>query len=279
MKSLYTPIQHRASGSLQTEQVRHSSYEPAAVGRTKRTRTSTDDYRSATADQVTEAVVRYLRESEGEHPLGTVHYYLRAALESAYQAALSGSYGVGAVALIVTASRIYEFRAANAMNESLGVFEHAELLAILKARRYQVSRIERRPLPKTSVMPRIEKPHDSYPRKSNEFTRRLSEGLHVFGTLEPCPSCVCSLINVGVRQMVSGAEDPAGGMGFGARFERLPEVWRMLAHARGVQFTLQQGEDDTLLRLCGQIFTATRSELDERHAKGMLGAKGVSAQL
>lgn len=138
--------------------------------------------------KIQERVKQYLQDSENTYQTGQQEYYARIALDQALKAFEEKNYGIGAVAVMVTESTVEEYHSRNAMITGLGVVDHAETRALLKLK-------GREPSDKT------------YPRNLNKWTSGLPLGISVFGTLEPCPMCTCTLTNVGAKLSVSTVRD------------------------------------------------------------------------
>ena len=206
-----------------------------------------------------ERVENYLDSTIQTFKLGQDEYYNRWALEQAYIAHQEGNYGIGAIAVMVTAGEISEYPAHNAMITGLGVVDHAETRAIIKAKQGR-------------------EPAISYARNTNEYTKSLQEGLHVHGTLEACPMCACAMINAGAIRSVSTVLDgdmiqkdglnisSGGANSIGEKGKLQPQVWQWIQEGIGLSFVLLATEDKELVELSGRIFEDYREEIDAQLA-------------
>lgn len=145
-------------------------------------------------------VEAYLKTSEGKYERGQEEYYARQALAQALDAYLGGNYAVGAIILYVTDTKVYEFAARNAMFKGTGVADHAEARGLMAARTYAIAHglIMGREIDPWIDVGHLPRPV-IYDRDANAWTQRLVEGLHSYCTLEPCPMCLCMLLNSHVR--------------------------------------------------------------------------------
>jgi tRNA(Arg) A34 adenosine deaminase TadA len=130
------------------------------------------------------AVRAYLAGSASRYQRGEDEYYARLALEQAMLAGVAGNFGIGAVAVVRDGPVAREYRAGNALFTGLGVVDHAEVRALLKWRQG---------LP----------PDDEYSVSGSERLESLVEGVHVFGTVEPCPMCACALTHINAARSIS----------------------------------------------------------------------------
>lgn len=197
----------------------------------------------------------YLRRSDGRYALGTDEHYGRLALAQALNASREGNYGIGAVAVLVGDGTVREYHARSAMVTGLGVVDHAETRALLALRGQ-------------------ESPTSHYPL--SDCASAPAEGLSVYGTLEPCPLCVCAMTNSGVRRSVSTAEDgklveedgvltsDGSASAIGRKRLLLPRVWRQIQDAAGLTFEVLSTEDADLARLSWEIFAVSRDNIDSR---------------
>jgi len=217
--------------------------------------------------KIEDKVKVYLLQAKGKYEVGQHEYYAWLALEQALKAFEEKNYGIGAVALLVTENDIFEFRARNAMVTGLGVVDHAETRALLKLKGGK-------------------QPDYKYPRESNEWTKKLPMGISVFGTLEPCPMCSCTLTNVGAMMSVSTVRDgnlilneEGYKISDGAanvvqykdeelsvrdKFKIQPKVWQWIQTAHNLKFEILNTEDFTLKDLSMRIFTETREDIDRQ---------------
>lgn len=209
---------------------------------------------------VSENVARYLAASASRYVEGQHEYYARIALEEAAASHLAGNYGIGAVAVVVSTKEVKEFRAQNAMLTGTGVVDHAETRALIDIRSGRSA-------------------SKSYARRLNQWTSGLPEGISVFGTLEPCPMCACTLTNVGARLSVSTVLDGAlvRSDGFahsdgaanviGDKGRVQPSVWRQIQSNAGLTFQLLATEDEELRVLSNAVFVSTRQAIDDALAQ------------
>ena len=205
-------------------------------------------------------VREYLNDTAFQYKPGQYEYYARLALDQALIAFEESNYGIGALAVVTTTDSVSEFPARNAMITGLGITDHAETRALQDIK---------------SNKP----PGKTYHKDENEWTAALPEGISVFGTLEPCPMCDCTLTNAGAKLSVStvldgnlveeegfkrsdGAENAIGEKG------RLkPKIWGWIQGASGLTFELLETEDDKLVDLSRRIFEETREDIDAALAK------------
>jgi tRNA(Arg) A34 adenosine deaminase TadA len=206
-----------------------------------------------------QAVEHYLKSTIDRYATGQPEYYGRIALEQALIAHREGNYGIGAVAVSVGTETISEFPAQNTMFTGVGVVDHAETRALLDIY--------------TGKNPTLE-----YARNTNEWTRELPEGISVYGSLEPCPMCACTLINAGAKRSISTvldgnliekegfklSEGAASVIGDKAKLQ--PQIWQWLQSEIGLTFELLNTEDEELKILTRRIFEDYRKEVDRRLA-------------
>lgn len=205
-------------------------------------------------ERVEAAVEAYLR-AAGAEP-GTDDYYARIALAEALAASREGNYGIGAVAVDVVDGVVREFRARSAMVTGLGVVDHAETRAVLDVRGGRAPTV-------TYDLP------ESWPPAAGS-------GLVVFGTLEPCPMCACTLTNARAARSVSTVEDgdlvtedgvrttDGSAMVLGEKYPLQPRVWRQIQESLGLRFDLLDTADEELRRLSWEIFAVSRDAIDRQ---------------
>jgi tRNA(Arg) A34 adenosine deaminase TadA len=205
---------------------------------------------------------------------GTEEYYALGSLDQALKAFNEGNYGIGSVVLLKWRERIYEFRDRNAMVTGYRLRDHAEARGLDRAVVF-LSGLKGRTIAETErarVMNKIEA-DDSY-AADTEYLRQLPEGLHVYGTLEPCPMCMVMMLNVAVKTSISLAKDgepkvlhgracsDGAAMATDDKFESAPLVWQRIRDGQGLKFTLYRGEP-RLADLGMRIFLDTRERIDE----------------
>lgn len=223
--------------------------------------------------KIEELVKIYLLQTQGKYQVGQYEYYAWIALEQALKAFEEKNYGIGAVAVLVTENDIFEFRARNAMVTGLGVVDHAETRALLKLKGGK-------------------QPDYKYPRQSNEWTKKLPLGISVFGTLEPCPMCTCTLTNVGAMLSISTVRDgnlisengykisdgaanvvkykdtgSNSEISIQDKFKIQPKVWQWIQTEHNLKFDILETEDFELKDLSMRIFTETREDIDRQLAE------------
>jgi tRNA(Arg) A34 adenosine deaminase TadA len=224
--------------------------------------------------KIQDQVKIYLLETEGKYQVGQHEYYAWIALSQALKAFEENNYGIGAVAIQVTEKDIFEYRERNAMVTGLGVVDHAETRALLKLKSGK-------------------QPDYKYPRDMNNWTKSLPKGISVFGTLEPCPMCSCTLTNVGAMLSVSTVRDGnliVTEQGYkisdGAanvivykepnvsqeevimdKFKIQPQIWQWIQTAHKLKFEILETTDQELKELSMKIFTETREQIDRQLAE------------
>lgn len=168
-------------------------------------------------------------------------------------ASRQGNYGIGAVAVVTDGHMVEEFPAGSAMASGMGVVDHAETRALLAVGSASPPAAEYS-LPADMACP--------------------PPGLTVYGTLEPCPLCVCAMTNAGVVRSVSAVLDgrlvEEGGWvttdgsahAIGAKSVLQPRVWREIQRNRSMSFELLAHDPD-LAELSWEIFAASRQNVDD----------------
>jgi tRNA(Arg) A34 adenosine deaminase TadA len=210
--------------------------------------------------EIYDEVRDYLQRTASHYRLGEDPYYARLALEQAMWAGQAGNFAIGAVAVVREGAMVREYRAGNAIFTGAGVVDHAEVRAMLKWR-------EGKP------------PDDSY-RADEERVGRLREGVHVFGTVEPCPMCACALTHVGATRSISTVLDGAlvrdgdylisGGAAaaIGDKQRLQPARWREIQVAQRLVFELLSTADEDLRRLSHEVWKASERELVAKLERG-----------
>ena len=123
------------------------------------------------------------RQYVGKLGNGALDYFARICLEVALTAHREGNYGIGAVAVHFKGGRVREYRGGNRVVADSGIIDHAETRALLR-------------------ITRNETPDAEY-----SFDFGPSDGLWVFGTLEPCPMCASVMTNAGATRSISTIGD------------------------------------------------------------------------
>lgn len=221
---------------------------------------------------IAEKVGRYPQDSRGRYEPGEDEYYARAALQEALEAYGEGNYGIGAVALVVEDDQILEYRARNAMITGRGVVDHAETRALIAIRSGDPAEFR-------------------YPRDLNEQTLALPKGLSVYGTLEPCPMCACTLTNVGAIRSISTSldgklrtkngyrrSDGAANV-IGNKSQVQPLIWQNIQQGLKLKFVLLKTKDERLAELSLQVFLETREEIDKKLANREGGTKPAKREI
>jgi tRNA(Arg) A34 adenosine deaminase TadA len=210
----------------------------------------TGDTRSAIESEVQ----LYLQRSEGWYERGTDEYFARIALEQALLASREGNYGIGAVAVDFRDGQVREFRERSAMITGLGVIDHAETRAVLAA---------------YSGAPPNQVYQDSFAR-----TDLPRPGVLSYGTLEPCPMCVCVLTNAAISRSISTVVDghlvqdgdvvvsDGAASVLDKKFRLQPKVWQEIQRGLHLQFDQLSTLDSELVDLSWRIFAVSREEID-----------------
>jgi tRNA(Arg) A34 adenosine deaminase TadA len=186
------------------------------------------------------------------------------ALKEAATALRERNYGIGAVAIEVLQEEVRVFLGHNRMiniaplsadlsdsevyfrKATFQMFGHAEMDALLRL--------------KSGIKPDL-----IYNRNENVFLKVMELGIHVTGTLEPCPMCTCGMTNGNVVRNLSNAPDPQGAY-IVSDPKMQPPVWRGIQASAGMSFGLVLGSDE-LTTLSSDAFTVTRVEIDSMLAK------------
>jgi tRNA(Arg) A34 adenosine deaminase TadA len=223
-------------------------------------------------------VEEYLRERKPVVLRGTEEFYALGSLEQALKAFNEGNYGIGSVVLLKWRGKVYEFRDRNAMVTGYGLRDHAEARALDRAV-VLLSGLKGRTIAETERARVMNRPEEdvSY-AVDTDYLRGLADGLHVYGTLEPCPMCMLMMINVAVKTSISLAKDGeletlpdrvfsnGAAMATDEKFKYAPKVWQQIRDVQGLRFTLYEG--DRLLRELGlKIFSETRERIDQMLAQ------------
>lgn len=197
-------------------------------------------------------VARYLDASRDAYSRGSLEYFARICLEVALTAHREGNYGIGAVAVHFEEGRVREYRGGNRMVTDSGIIDHAETRALLR-------------------ITRNETPDAEY-----SFDFGPSDGLWVFGTLEPCPMCACVMTNAGATRSISTIEDgrlhvedgyqvsDGAANVIGDKFNTQPAIWRGIQRGRGLEFHILPTADVQLQSLSRRIFEETRAQTDQK---------------
>lgn len=218
-------------------------------------------------------VERYLAEIGPQLKRGEELYYAAEALREALLAFKEKNYGIGSITILKWKGMIYEFRGRNAMVSGYGLRDHAEARALERAvahfaklRGKIVKEVEDEDLDDV-------KPDADYAVQT-PYCKSLPDGLHVYGTLEPCPMCMVMMLNAGVKRSISLAKDgelqPLNGriVSNGAalatddKFTGAPAVWQYIRNRQRLHFELYYG-DSRLADLGLRIFLETRQEIDD----------------
>ena len=185
------------------------------------------------------------------------------ALEQALLASREGNYGIGAVAIDVGDGLVREYRDRSAMITGLGVVDHAETRVLLRIAEGGAA-------------------DDEYPADS---AGAVPDGISLFGTLEPCPMCACTLTNAGAVRSVSVALDgelveengvlttDGSANAIGRKAILQPRVWRLIQRQQGLRFEQLQTNDAELLRLSAELFDAGREAVDAQLASRQAGQR------
>jgi len=223
-------------------------------------------------------VAKYLSDRKPMVKRRTQEFYALGALDQALQAFNEGNYGIGSVVLLKWKGEAYEFRDRNAMVTGYGLRDHAEARALDRAvvflgvlRDRAVAETER-----VRVGQNI-KPDDTYDLDT-DYLKEIPDGLHVYGTLEPCPMCMVMMLNVAVKASTSLAKDgelkvvdghtvcDGSAIATDDKFKYAPLVWQAIRDGQGLRFNLYKG-DQRLCDLALRIFLETREQIDHMLAE------------
>ncbi len=212
----------------------------------------------------------YLQLTQDLYQRGQPEYYIRNSLLQALQSFRDGNYGIGAIAVLVRGNDIYEFQGNNRMITGVSPTDHAETRALTKLVAFE-RMLDGRPGALDEVELRRIEPDQIYRKDSNPFTAGLKEGVHIYGTLEPCPMCTCVAINSKALVSISGSIDELGAPHDEGKTFAMPAVWKFLKDRLGLKFETLRGrdsKDQDLIYLSGQIFLETREGVDSRLISG-----------
>lgn len=186
---------------------------------------------------------------------GTEPFYATIALEEALTAFKEGNYGIGSIVILKWKDEVYEFRGRNAMVTGYG--------------------LRRKKVIATGQELAIEsvKPERNY-KADTPYLKGLADGLHVYGTLEPCPMCMVMMLNVGVKSSQSLAKDgelklinghcisDGAALATDDKFTGAPVIWQYIREKQGLRFQLYD-QDKRLSDLGRRIFLETRKQIDD----------------
>lgn len=214
-----------------------------------------------------EKVEAYLRATLHRYEVGEPEYYGRLALEQAMLACREGNYGIGAVAILIRDGKVEEFRNRNAMVTGIGVSDHAESRVLVDALRWKTVFLDKRNLaPSELHRSELVHPVARYTTDLNAsiaaLARQLGEGLHVFGSLEPCQMCVAQIFNAGARTSWSIARDEFGGAVENGKFDKLPPIFPTLIREAGQTFGFISNADPDMVALSDKLFLHSRELID-----------------
>jgi tRNA(Arg) A34 adenosine deaminase TadA len=234
------------------------------------------------SDQKTPPIVaevqKYLNDRTPTVKRGTEEFYAIASLDQAMKAFNDGNYGIGSVVLLKWKDTIYEYRDRNAMVTGYRLRDHAEARALDRAV-VLLSRLKGRSVPETEKarLGSSFKPDGTY-GADTDYLKQLPDGLHVFGTLEPCPMCMVMMLNVAVKTSTSLAKDgelktvdgrtvsDGAAIATDDKFKCAPLVWQSIRDGQGLSFNLYKG-DRRLSDFGLRIFLETREKIDEMLAR------------
>lgn len=204
-------------------------------------------------------VEEFLSQNRNKVSRGSLNYFLMQALDEGLKAYRSGNYGIGSTAIIKRDGKIYVFKDRNAMVTGRGVHDHAEARAIFKAKRFELERLDQKSLSDDESRSfQVFEPDEIFDASINSYTQELDDGLHVFGTLEPCLMCMCIACRAGAKTSVSISEDgeatpvlngkisDGGGYVLGDKIKFIPKVCEYIIQKLGLTFNLLNAKDREL---------------------------------
>jgi hypoxanthine-guanine phosphoribosyltransferase/tRNA(Arg) A34 adenosine deaminase TadA len=207
------------------------------------------------ADQVED----FLKRNLALIPVGSKLYFATKSLEQALIANKEGNYGIGSSVVVKHEGKIYVFNDRNAMITGRGVHDHAEARAIFRAARLKKEILEGVVLPESEQRAYgLNEADEVYDAGINHFSNNLDDGIHVFGTLEPCLMCMCIACRAGAKSSVSNALDgecvtiengkisSGGGYVIGDKLKIIPQVCQWIIDAQGLEFKLLETDDSQL---------------------------------
>lgn len=206
---------------------------------------------------IVEKVETYLDMTQQTYEVGQPEYYARVSLALALDSHKSRNMGVGVVLVYVRESDgiIYEFRDM-AAKESRGLwFDHAEARTVTNFQIYEKTVFYGKPF---VDYPPAKGPFTTYPRDLTKFTTELKPGLHVYGTLEPCPMCMVAIVSAGAHTSVASVKDDDGAMVLGEKLKQIPKFWTNWFEYIELTFSLIDTTDQDLLALSEQLFIESR---------------------
>lgn len=209
----------------------------------------------------------YLQRTEKTYEVGEPEYYGRLALKQALAACREGNYGIGAVAILIHDGIVEEFHNRNAMLTGVGVTDHAESRVLVDAVRWRIANLDQRQIDHAEALrSALVNPVTRYTTDSTasmtSLAERLGNGIHVFGSLEPCQMCVAQIFNSGSKSSWSIAEDEFGGALLNGKFDRLPPIFPTLIRQAGQRFGFISDGDPDLVALSNEIFLHSRQLID-----------------
>lgn len=229
----------------------------------------------AQAPAIVAETEHYLSDIGPNVPIGTERYYAVKALDEALGAFKEGNYGIGAVTIVKWRGQIYEFRGRNAMATGYGLRDHAEARALDRAVVFLSILKGKHVRNPEGGVPRCGLAADASYGVCTPFLESLKDGIHVYGTLEPCPMCMVMMINIGVKSSKSLVKDgesivkdkhivsDGAALVTSDKIVGAPMVWQKICQHQGLQFVLYDA-DKRLCDLSRRIFLETRQQIDDR---------------
>lgn len=192
---------------------------------------------------VIDRVRDFTERASKEFVLGSPEYFLNLALKEAVAAVRGGNYGVGAVVLLKKGEIVHVFKAQNGMITGPGIMDHAETRGLVEAASFNDHWFNHQ-------QSQGDVPKSNFHLSSHDhpYLDSLTEGLHVIGTLEPCPMCMSYAIEANIGTSISGCLDggtekqhvemPTGtGMGAMSKWGILPLVMARILKSQGVNWS------------------------------------------
>lgn len=160
------------------------------------------------------------------------------------------------------------------MVTGFGLRDHAEARALDRAVVF-LAGLRGKKVVATAQDPPIDsiKPDRTYAART-DYLKKIPDGLHVLGTLEPCPMCMVMMLNVGVKSSKSLSKDgelklingrcisDGAALATDDKFAGAPVIWQFIREKQGLHFQLYEN-DKRLSDLGLRIFLETRKQIDE----------------